>query len=87
MTISTTTIGVTMALGYAVMLYIGVRLGQKIRSKELDSKIIQAQKLLEKIRKKNNDLVSHISTIYSLTKHDPGKFTEIDEMLSSMWME
>lgn len=70
-----------------VILIIGYNFGRRSRSKELNDKILYMRALANDIKAKNNKMVDNFAHVYSMTDHDPSKFTEVDDMLYSMWID
>lgn len=66
---------------------LGIAVGSKIRTHNLDSKIKKLRRLLSDIRKKNNELVTNLAKAYEMSNRDKSKFTEVDSMLFDMWMD
>ncbi len=66
---------------------LGIAVGVKIHTCDLDAKTKELHQLLGDIKKKNNEMVTNISKIYEMSNHDKSKFTEVDSMLFDMWID
>ena len=62
-------------------------MGYYIQNKKFERRKDLLLALQELVKRRNNQMVENFATLYSLTEHDETKFTEVDEMLSSMWMD
>ena len=74
-------------LGGLFIFGIGITVGLNIQTNEIKNRYITLLKLREVVKNKNNKMVDHFAKLYSMTEHDESSFTEIDEMLASMWMD
>lgn len=66
---------------------LGYYMGYYIQNKKFERRKDLLLALQELVKRRNNQMVENFATLYSLTEHDETKFTEVDEMLSSMWMD
>lgn len=66
---------------------LGYYVGYYIQNKKFERRKDLLLALQELVKCRNNQMVENFATLYSLTEHDETKFTEVDEMLSSMWMD
>lgn len=66
---------------------VGYYVGYYIQNKKFKRRKDLLLALQELVKRRNNQMVENFATLYSLTEHDETKFTEVDEMLSSMWMD
>lgn len=66
---------------------IGYYVGYYVQNKKFERRKALLLALQELVKRRNNQMVENFATLYSLTEHDETKFTEVDEMLSSMWMD
>lgn len=68
-------------------LYLGYKIGTRSITKKIDQKLVRLMTLEKAIKQQNNQMVQNFAEIYSMSDHDPSKFTEIDALLASMWMD
>ena len=66
---------------------LGYYVGYYIQNKKFERRKDLLLALQELVKRRNNQMVENFATLYSLTEHDETRFTEVDEMLSSMWMD
>lgn len=66
---------------------IGYYVGYYVQNKKFERREALLLALRELVKRRNNQMVENFATLYSLTEHDETRFTEVDEMLSSMWMD
>lgn len=75
-------------IAFAVFIFfLGVEIGTRIRTNRINRHISKLIQLEQMIKRENNQMVDHFATLYSMTDHDDKAFTEVDAMLSSMWMD
>ena len=66
---------------------LGYYVGYYVQNKKFERRKDLLLALQELVKRRNNQMVENFATLYSLTEHDETRFTEVDEMLSSMWMD
>jgi hypothetical protein len=67
--------------------YFGYKIGTHTITKKIEQKLVRLITMEKAIKQQNNQMVQNFAEIYGMSDHDPSKFTEIDALLSSMWMD
>ena len=70
-----------------ISLFVGIRVGLNVRSRKMENKKKDIQKLIIEVRNKNNQMLSNFSKIAHVASHTEGQWTEIDDFIMPMWME
>ena len=68
-------------------LIIGYIAGYHIHTKSINNKIRYMRSVSEEIKLRNNTMVENLSKVYQMSSNDSSEFTEVDEMLLSMWID
>ncbi len=66
---------------------VGLMIGKHIHTKRINEQILYLHHLANKAKENNNKFVQNLTDIYTMSDHDPSEFTEMDEMLMSMWID
>lgn len=74
-------------LFYVLAFGCGCVCGHCFHTKRLNDKIEYLNCLYNLIKKRNNDFLSNFSELYSLQSNSEGKYTDMDEIIQSMWMD
>jgi len=68
-------------------LLLGVSIGKRMVTKDIEEHIIEMAELAEVIKQRNNQFLSNYSDLYHKSNGCEGQFTDLDEYIMDMWID